>query len=307
MENSKVKNVIAVVKNPIGVIGLFLVLVEAIAALVVVKSTLPYSLNLILVLFIVLFPVIVLLVFYLLVTKHHEKLYSPSDYKDEKYFVSTYNSATQTEEIIEVSSQGETDTVSAKEGMSLDDINVIKESLNTIVSMQKSLAEKNKRYEDTAIVEHVEKTINERLDAYVMEKDFEHKIKITYLAGSRQFVKDLNKKGYSAEIYFGVAGKDTQLRKNLEHEAIWLGKNVPVHTAIEIIKMAKSKFTYLKYIDLSPDNAPEYVHDEIYIGGATSTAIEDKLKKMTNKDFTKFYECKSMEEMHEFIRCFNMS
>ena len=80
MEGQKVKNVIGVVNNPIGVIGLFLVLVEAIAALVVVNSSLPYSLNLILVLFIVIFPFIVLLVFYLLVTKHHQKLYSPSDY-----------------------------------------------------------------------------------------------------------------------------------------------------------------------------------------------------------------------------------
>ena len=48
MEGQKVKNVIGVVNNPIGVIGLFLVLVEAIAALVVVNSSLPYSLNLIL-------------------------------------------------------------------------------------------------------------------------------------------------------------------------------------------------------------------------------------------------------------------
>ena len=31
---------------------------------------------------------------------------------------------------------------------------------------------------------------------------------------------------------------------------------------------------HLKYIDLSPDFAPEYVHDQIYIGGATSTALE---------------------------------
>ena len=84
MDGSKAKNVISVVKNPIGVIGLFLVLVEAIAALVVVKSSLSYSLNLILVLFIAVFPFAVLWAFYLLVTKHHEKLYSPSDYKDEK-------------------------------------------------------------------------------------------------------------------------------------------------------------------------------------------------------------------------------
>ena len=76
-------------KNPIGVIGIFLVLTEAIASMVIVKSSLKDIQNTILVLFIVLFPCLVLFVFYLLVTKHHEKLYSPSDYKDEKNFVNT--------------------------------------------------------------------------------------------------------------------------------------------------------------------------------------------------------------------------
>jgi len=82
-------------KNPIGVIGIFLVLTEAIASMVIVKSSLDSVQNTILVLFIVLFPCLVLFVFYLLVTRHHEKLYSPSDYKDEKNFVNTYLSINQ--------------------------------------------------------------------------------------------------------------------------------------------------------------------------------------------------------------------
>lgn len=307
MESQKVKNVVGIVKNPIGVIGLFLVLVEAIAAFVVTQSSLPYSLNLILVLFIVLFPLAVLWVFYKLVTKHHKKLYSPSDFKDEKNFVNTYDSATQTKKIIEVDPYEERETSSVKEGMTISDINLIKESLNTIVSMQKALAEKGVAKEDTAIVERAEKTINERLDLYATEKEVEYKIDVSYVNGSRQFVKDLNRKGYKAEIYFGADGKSAQLKKYIEHEAIWIGRRVPVDFAIEIIKMAIKKFPHLKYIDLSPDFAPEYVHDQIYIGGATSTALEDGLKKLTSSDFTRFFECKSMEEMHEFIHCFNMN
>lgn len=307
MEGQKVKNVIGVVKNPIGVIGLFLVLVEAIAALVVVNSSLPYSLNLIIVLFIVIFPFIVLLVFYLLVTKHHKKLYSPSDFKDEQNFVNTYDSATQTEKIIQVDPHEELEVISVKEGMTINDINLIKESLNTIVSMQKSLTEKGKGSEHAAIVERAEKTINERLDSYVIEKEVKYKTSVSYIYGSRQFVKNLNRKGYLAEIYFGADGKSTQLKKNIEHEAIWLGNRVPVDFAIDIIKMAKMKFPHLKYIDLSPDYAPEYVHDEIYIGGATSTALKDKLKELTSSDFTRLFECKSVEEMHNLIIDFNMN
>jgi len=53
-----------------------LVLVEAIASIVIVQSRLEKSQNTILVWFIILFPCFGLGVFYLLVTRHHEKLYS---------------------------------------------------------------------------------------------------------------------------------------------------------------------------------------------------------------------------------------
>ncbi len=304
MEDQKVKNVIGVVKNPIGVIGLFLVLVEAIAALVVVNSSLSYSLNLILVLFIVIFPFIVLLVFYLLVTKHHQKLYSPSDYKDERYFANTYNRTTQTEEIVEVVSKEEDEILPYKEGMTIDDIKLIKESLNTIVSMQKSIVDK--KPEEISIVEDAERAINERLDFYVAEKAFEHKTSVSYIYGSRQFVKDLNKKGYPAEIYFSNDGKNT-LGKNCEHEAIWLGRKVPVSLNIEIIKMAKAKFPHLKYVDFSSECAPEYIQYQNYIGGATSTALERKLKKLETVDFEKIYMCQNEQELYECITKLNMN
>lgn len=50
-------------KNPIGVIGIFLVLTEAIASTVIVKSNLNDFQNTILVIFVVLFPCLVLGVF----------------------------------------------------------------------------------------------------------------------------------------------------------------------------------------------------------------------------------------------------
>ncbi len=76
--------------NPLGILALFLVLVYGFACLVVGFGA--ESLNgsverLPLIWFLVLFPVLVLGVFYLLVTRHHRKLYAPSDYKDEKLFV----------------------------------------------------------------------------------------------------------------------------------------------------------------------------------------------------------------------------
>ncbi len=76
------------VRNPLGIIGLFVFLIYGIAGVVFAQSVpvLRYKLQLILTLFVVLFPVVILVVFYLLVTKHHGKLYAPGDFKDERLF-----------------------------------------------------------------------------------------------------------------------------------------------------------------------------------------------------------------------------
>src|SRR5215207_7700051 len=68
-------------QNPLGIIALFIVLVYGFASLVVGIGTNldPASTNL-LVWFMVLFPVLVLVVFAWLVSRHHTKLYSPRDY-----------------------------------------------------------------------------------------------------------------------------------------------------------------------------------------------------------------------------------
>jgi len=76
-------------KNPLGIIALFLVLVYGIAALTFGLSATSLSSveRWIVLLFVVLFPCFVLFAFYRLVTKHHNKLYAPADWKDESYFL----------------------------------------------------------------------------------------------------------------------------------------------------------------------------------------------------------------------------
>ncbi|EHH1612979.1 TPA: hypothetical protein IUT60_000334 [Enterococcus faecalis] len=93
--------------NPLGIIGMFLVLTEGIAAIVITQSQLEFLLNLILVIFIVLFPIVTLSCFVYLVIKHHKKLYGPSDYKDEANFLLTFNNETQETEVIKVTSVSE--------------------------------------------------------------------------------------------------------------------------------------------------------------------------------------------------------
>jgi cytochrome c oxidase subunit IV len=75
-------------RNPLGIIALFIVLVYGIAALVlgVSSNSLQANERLPLIYFLVFFPVIVLIAFYRLVSKHHVKLYAPHDFQDKEGF-----------------------------------------------------------------------------------------------------------------------------------------------------------------------------------------------------------------------------
>ena len=79
------------VKNPIGIIALFISLIYGFANLLLgtTASSLTPDERYPLIMFIVLFPVVVLGIYYLLVSRHHGKLYAPGDYKDDKSFLRT--------------------------------------------------------------------------------------------------------------------------------------------------------------------------------------------------------------------------
>src|ERR1043166_6242403 len=79
---------VSLARNPLGIIALFIVLVYGLASLVILFSKdLQPADKTPLIYFQVIFPVLVLGVFYLLVSKHSEKLFGPGDYKDEANYV----------------------------------------------------------------------------------------------------------------------------------------------------------------------------------------------------------------------------
>ncbi|MGI8316270.1 hypothetical protein [Halobacillus mangrovi] len=86
-------------KNPLGIIGLFISFIYAVSALVLTLSEQWLTLNQTwaLVWFIVLFPILILIAFLYLVINHHQKLYSPSDYRDESNFFRPLNPEEQNE------------------------------------------------------------------------------------------------------------------------------------------------------------------------------------------------------------------
>lgn len=76
-------------KNPLGVLSLFLIFLYALAVSVVVlpASTLSEIQKWPLLIFLVVFPILVFLGFYRLVTHYHKNLYSPSDFKTDESFI----------------------------------------------------------------------------------------------------------------------------------------------------------------------------------------------------------------------------
>lgn len=75
------------VRSPLGIIALFIVLVYAMAALVTTLGNVPEAHLLVLVLFLALFPVLVLFVFFVLVTRYPNVLYGPGDFQEETNFL----------------------------------------------------------------------------------------------------------------------------------------------------------------------------------------------------------------------------
>lgn len=84
-------------KNPLGIIALFISLIYAFACLVlgVAGDYLEKYERLIFIIFLVSFPIIILISFMFLVTKHFRKLYAPSDFKDERNYLETIDITSQ--------------------------------------------------------------------------------------------------------------------------------------------------------------------------------------------------------------------
>jgi CheY-like chemotaxis protein len=78
----------ALARNPLGIIALFIVLVYGFASLVTAfAGSFTSTERLPLIYFLIAFPVLVLVVFAWLVSRHSGKLFAPSDFKDEENYV----------------------------------------------------------------------------------------------------------------------------------------------------------------------------------------------------------------------------
>lgn len=91
------KNTKGIAKNPLGIIALFISLIYGFACLVLSTSgsNLLPSERMPLIWFLILFPLIIMISFLFLVVRHHNKLYGPSDFRNENLFLKTIDIKTQ--------------------------------------------------------------------------------------------------------------------------------------------------------------------------------------------------------------------
>ncbi|MEP7317788.1 MAG: hypothetical protein ABI921_03580 [Panacibacter sp.] len=83
-------------RNPLGIIALFISLIYGFACLVLGLSgnSLSHEEKMPFVWFLIFFPVLILITFIYLVTRHHQKLYAPFDFRDDSGFLSTMDTKT---------------------------------------------------------------------------------------------------------------------------------------------------------------------------------------------------------------------
>lgn len=87
MSNEFIKSAKSMSKSPLGIIGLFLVFVYVMSGVVAGFGFIPEWLRVLLVIYLMLFPLLILYLFYNLVIKHSDKLYAPQDFRDDSTFL----------------------------------------------------------------------------------------------------------------------------------------------------------------------------------------------------------------------------
>ncbi|PJZ41684.1 hypothetical protein CH370_09585 [Leptospira kmetyi] len=262
------------IRNPLTIIGIFAGITE-VGGNVVLPFIKNDNIQIIYIWFLVVFPIILVSFFFLTLNFNSNVLYAPSDYKNEENYVKLKNYDTLKQATL-------------NENVKLNEYTkgVVKNTISSEVSVIKSALDKQKF--QLADSENAVKNL--------------YKIELNPNLEGTSFHYDLLKKGFFISIYQSNYFKVDSVQ---DSSAIWLGKNVPLEIAKEVIVSASQHSQHLKYIHISGDQSgepPLFVHDQIFIGGSTSTAKEYKLKEIKTTEFKSIESFKTIDELHSFVR-----
>ena len=240
------------VGNPLTIIAVFAGLAEISGTIVL--PLLEKDSQYLYIWFLMTFPTVLVVLFFLTLNFNHKVLYAPSDYSNEDNFVKTFD-------------------------LNKNEEKVIKKSIQLI--------------NDTEI--------------YEPEINYENvPVHVSNVPNANQLISALNDNGIEAEIYKSIAVISTANNSVESHKAIWIGRDVNISFVKDVLKIAYENMPHLEYIhisgDLSDNNPPDYVHRQIFIGGATSTAKRYGLIPFSKSDFLALLNIKIASEFYDFIR-----
>lgn len=269
---------VGLIKNPLTIIAIFAGIAEVSGTIV-----LPFIASEnqeLFIYFLILFPSILVILFFITLNFNNKVLYAPSDYADESNYIKINRYDKIEQKNIEVK--------------------VSKENLETIQLQQKI------EIFDTQISQLRNEIRNLNIKSEAIQKDFEsektvqeNKVQVTNFINAGSFISYMSKNRIDVDIYLSPR---TEYESNFSaHEAIWLGQNVSLEFAQSVLRHSKAFYPHLKYVLLDKDVDAE---DDIYIGGATEAARRMKLIPLQESDFRKIQTFEEIEKLHEFLNDF---
>ena len=122
--------------------------------------------------------------------------------------------------------------------------------------------------------------------------------------GSADVLAVLHRARFSAEEYRSPGAVDRHRAAVSESAAIWIGSRVQGAAAVEAIKFAMTAWPHLKYMHLSSDDLdpPDEIHDQIFFGGATSTAKRFGLRAWSAEEVRDLPSNITDADLHKAVR-----
>jgi hypothetical protein len=211
------------IKTPLTIIAIFAGISEVCGT--VVLPFIDADNQFVFIVFLIAFPTLLVILFFLTLNLNNKVLYAPSDYEDEENFVTLtkydYSNLKLVEEKI--------------------DSNEILFSNLDINEEIKNLNYKVNRIEEILISESDS-------EIYIENNISKYKILISPFTDISDFMYEIEELGYNYEIYEDKKEENSTPKQN---KCIWLGSRVPLSIAKEIINKATNHFDNLEYINIS--------------------------------------------------------
>lgn len=129
-------------------------------------------------------------------------------------------------------------------------------------------------------------------------------VEVDHFEKAEEYIQFLRSNGITANLYSPM---DEKYVSNPDSgKAIWIGPEVPLSVVKTAVSKAFELFPFLCYVSIVGDkdeSAPESVYGEIFIGGATSTALEEGLTELSHKELLNaLNRAETIGDFHTFIR-----